>query len=240
MYKEISKYYNKIFPLNKEKVNFIENNFNLVNKKILDVGCATGELAIELSKKGFHVVGIDIDQDMINVAKSSAITNCTEVNFIVGDMLNMTEYFNLDEFCLVICWGNTIAHLNNVEEIKKFIKECYKVLRKDGQLSLQVVNYDRIVQESLFSLPEIDNENVNFKRNYKFISKSKLIFETEITIKETGEVLKNSTIHYPIIKEELIIILKESGFNYFRLYSDFKAKQFEEKDISLLINAIKV
>ena len=38
-------------------------------KKILEIGCGTGSHAIELSKKGFQVCGIDNSKQMISAAK---------------------------------------------------------------------------------------------------------------------------------------------------------------------------
>jgi 2-polyprenyl-3-methyl-5-hydroxy-6-metoxy-1,4-benzoquinol methylase len=37
--------------------------------KILDVGCATGRHAIELSRRGYHVTGIDLSESQLARAK---------------------------------------------------------------------------------------------------------------------------------------------------------------------------
>lgn len=240
MYKEISKYYNKIFQLNKEKINFIKRNSKSDYTRILDVGCATGELAIKLTTLGYIVTGIDIDQEMITIARNSAKESKTDMKFIVGDMLQLNNYFGMNNFDFVICWGNTIAHLKDKLELKKFINECFKVLHNDGKLSLQFINFNRIIKSQIFSLPEIDNQDVKFKRYYSITQDSKLIFNTEITINETGETFKQNTVHYPIIKEELLELLKEAGFNNFELFSDFKGKKFEEDDLSIILNASKI
>lgn len=41
-------------------------------RKILDVGCGTGDHAIELAKRGYYVVGIDISKEMIKLAKKKS------------------------------------------------------------------------------------------------------------------------------------------------------------------------
>ncbi len=239
MYKEISKYYNKIFPLNREKISFIKKFLFPENKKILDIGCATGELAIELNKSGYDVTGIDIDEDMIALAKSYSQQTNENIRFFIGDMLKLSNYFKINEFDLIICWGNTIPHLNNLSEIKKFIHECNKVLNKSGQLSLQVINYRKIISSENYSLPDINNEHIKFKRFYSFDSAGKLIFNTEITIKDSGVTFKNFTPHYPILKEDLLNILKNENFNSLELFSDFKGTAFNDFDISLIINCTK-
>lgn len=240
MYKEISKYYNKIFPLNEEKINFIKRNSRSEYTRILDIGCATGELAIELTNLGYIVTGIDIDQEMITTANRFAKEAKMNVKFIVGDMLELTNYFSKNDFDFIICWGNTIAHLRDSLELKKFINECFKVLRGDGKLSIQFINFNKIIKSQIFFLPEIDNQDIKFKRYYSFNQDGKLIFNTEITIKETEETFKQNTFHYPINKKELLGILIEAGFNNFELFSDFKGKIFEEDDLSIILNATKI
>ena len=45
-YTSISKYYSEIFPFNPMQLKFVKNKLGeLQGKHILDIGCATGELA---------------------------------------------------------------------------------------------------------------------------------------------------------------------------------------------------
>lgn len=44
---------------------------NYKSKKILDVGCGNGSMAIELIKKGYDVYGIDASEKGINIAKKT-------------------------------------------------------------------------------------------------------------------------------------------------------------------------
>ncbi|SEO95163.1 trans-aconitate 2-methyltransferase [Paenibacillus sp. OV219] len=58
-------------------------------ESILDLGCGTGDLAVEISKTGANVMGMDLSTQMIGSAKEKY----PEINFFVGD----AENFNLDE-----------------------------------------------------------------------------------------------------------------------------------------------
>ena len=61
-YKEYSKYYDDIRPMNKKALDFLKKNFKF-KKKLLDVACKTGELAINLTIEGHEVQAIDIDKN---------------------------------------------------------------------------------------------------------------------------------------------------------------------------------
>lgn len=56
-------------------------------KRILDVGCGSGKLAIECAKRGAEVYGIDVSKNMIELAKKHCIKENVKVKFIVGDAL---------------------------------------------------------------------------------------------------------------------------------------------------------
>jgi len=69
----------------------MEITLKLINpssgKRILDVGCGSGKLAIECAKRGAEVCGIDISKNMIKIAKEQCKRNNLKIEFIVGDAL---------------------------------------------------------------------------------------------------------------------------------------------------------
>lgn len=68
-------------------------------RRVLDAGCGTGRVAIELSERGFDVVGADLDPDMVDRArrKSSA------VEWLVVDL---ASHRWTSEFGVVVLAGN--------------------------------------------------------------------------------------------------------------------------------------
>lgn len=52
---------------------FIEKELNYDrSKKILDIGCGTGRHAIELTKRGYQVTGIDLSEGQLKRAREKA------------------------------------------------------------------------------------------------------------------------------------------------------------------------
>jgi len=52
-YEKLSTYYDKLFPLRESRLSFVLSN--LSKPYVLDIGCATGDLAIALSKSREYV-----------------------------------------------------------------------------------------------------------------------------------------------------------------------------------------
>ena len=93
-YSEFSKNYDKIFPLNTQKLELIDNTFKDLNEKreetkLLDVGCGTGSFALALAKKRYQVQAIDLDAEMISIAESKMQAARVEVDFYRLGMLNL-------------------------------------------------------------------------------------------------------------------------------------------------------
>jgi len=65
------------------EVDFIEKEMHhRKNARILDVGCGTGRHAIELAKRGYSVVGIDLSESMLAHARKKAEAEKVSVLFV--------------------------------------------------------------------------------------------------------------------------------------------------------------
>ena len=62
---------------------------NLTGKRILDAGCGTGAVALELANKGALVTAVDLSPNLIELAKSRIPENERQnIQFHAGDMLD--------------------------------------------------------------------------------------------------------------------------------------------------------
>jgi len=61
---------------------------DLSGKRVLDAGCGTGQLAVELARRGAEVVAVDLSPTLVDHARARADEAGVAVAFHAGDMLD--------------------------------------------------------------------------------------------------------------------------------------------------------
>ena len=235
-YTSIAPHYQHIFPFNPAQIEFLKYVLPYNGARVLDVGCATGELAFALTHFGFPTWAFDFDSQMIQLAQKNKSEESMFPVFEQLDMLTIAERFPESYFDTVICFGNTLVHLLTDTDIQQFINAAFKVLTSEGKLTIQILNYQNILENQIKSLPLIDNEHIRFERNYEFHDGSKLIdFNTKLTVKSTGQEIKNSAQLYPITQMKLQQFLEEAGFIGIEFFGSFNREPLTEKSLPLVL-----
>jgi ubiquinone/menaquinone biosynthesis C-methylase UbiE len=98
--------------------------------RVLDVGCGAGRTSIPLAEQGFKVVGIDLSQTMVTVARQQAELANVEIDFQVMDATNLQ--FPPDSFDVVLFSYNGLELLPGRTGKIKALEEVWRVLKKDG------------------------------------------------------------------------------------------------------------
>lgn len=239
-YSSISKYYPQIFPLNPSQVRFLSNILPYNGARVLDVGCAAGDLAFALARFGFPIWGIDFDAEMIEMANQAKSEETIFPLFEQMDMRKINEHYPKAFFDTIICFGNTVVHLLSDEDINQFLDAVYRSLAPDGNFTLQLLNYNHILLNNIKSLPLIDNEHITFERNYEFTEASKLIdFNIWLIVKSMGQVIENSVKLNALRQEKLRRLLKAAGFKNIKYFGSFEGDPFQPNSLPLILTCNK-
>lgn len=240
-YEQISEYYDYIFPVGKEQLNFLKESFGLPTKKLLDVACGSGGYSLELSREGYVVTAVDIDDEMVRMAKEKASVKGIGIEVFKSDMKELGKAFQPD-FDGIFCIGNSIVHLGSVGEIKKVIRDMYKLLSDNGVLILQIINFDRIMRYGINELPTIKNNviGLEFIRKYEYTNeKGKIDFNTILITGKGKERFENSIELFPVLSSDMTEGLKDAGFKEIELYGDFNNSEYNENSFMLVARAKK-
>ena len=238
-YQDLSKYYEDVFPVSTDKLNLVKS-YLPIEHSMLEVGCSTGELTIALARAGHHVTGIDLNNEMINKAQKQADTSGFSIPFIHGDMRDLKKLVDRT-YDGIICFGNTIVHLTEKQEIDQFFQDVFDLLHEKGVFLFQIVNYDRILSRHIKELPVIKNKEkgLTFYRHYVYDYASKLIHFNTMLLMQEGLELKHSIKLYPLRLHEINDLLKKIGFPRIEIFSDFKFSQFSLYDSKALIGVVQ-
>lgn len=95
-------------------------------KEVLDVGCGPGEFALRVSKRARSVVGIDVSEKALELAKRNlAVSGLSNVKFRFGDVYNLP--FQDEHFDLVY------SRRGPASVDRHSLAEVFRVLRKGGR-----------------------------------------------------------------------------------------------------------
>jgi SAM-dependent methyltransferase len=72
--------------------------------RVLDAGCGTGRLAIELDRRGYATVGVDVDPDLLARARAKA----PSLEWIEGDLATLVPGTAPGPFAAAVLAGNVM------------------------------------------------------------------------------------------------------------------------------------
>lgn len=107
-------------------------------ERVLDLACGTGRHSLELARRGFSVVGVDVSPDLIEVAESEAREDSIDASFVAADLREL-EFEN--EFDLVFNLNDgAIGYFETEEENRRTFEVIATALRPGGFNLIQVPN----------------------------------------------------------------------------------------------------
>ncbi len=102
------------------------------SKKVLDIGCGDGTLAIACAGTGNEVVGLDVSEVAIAQAKSNK-SESIKASFLLADARDMQGFQN-ESFDIAVS-KDVIEHLPE-KDLKPHLMEVYRVLKQNGRYLL--------------------------------------------------------------------------------------------------------
>jgi SAM-dependent methyltransferase len=111
---------------------------------VLDLACGTGRQAIELSRRGYEVVGFDLSLAMLARAGDEAQARNVKMNFVQGDMREMVFE---EQFDGIYCWNTAFGYFDE-EKNAQVVDRVHHALKAGGLFLLDVVNRDFIQRQS--------------------------------------------------------------------------------------------
>lgn len=186
--------------------------------KILDVGCGTGTIALDLAKRGFWVTGIDSSIDMLKIAQSKSQGMRLPVHWNLGSFGSISAQADL-----VISTCDGVNHLLSIKELVGFFKSVYLCLANEGYLIFDIntpAKYQLTLGNRLFSwgIPEL---HVIWRNLFipPFNQAAITIFQSRTKLISRFQILQRC--YKP---SSLIYYLEQTGFSNIQLWDNYKAR----------------
>lgn len=247
--KDYSKYYD-LFYKNKdysEEANFLDNvikRFNPETKTILDLGCGTGNHDILLIEKGFEVTGLDLSEEMIEIAKKRVAGE-----FFVGDMseFSINENGTAKKFDTIVSMFSSIGYLTENSKIQTFFKSVKKHLKPSGLLIIDCWNGLGVMNElpsSRENSVEVEGLKITRKSFPNLDAKNHInnvLFKVNVLKADTGEQIEEYEEMHKVrffFPKELEKYMNDEGFELLHVCPSFDLdEELTEKHWNMILIA---
>jgi SAM-dependent methyltransferase len=237
-YTSISPWYDQIFPYSPDQKDFVISFGDNHHLSVVDIGCGTGSLIRSLAKVYRKTAGLDPDAAMLSAARAKAHVAPVSTWFIQAGMLELVRELGNHTTDRLICFGNTLPHLKDEAEVTEFTRQAAQVLKPGGLLLLQVINYDRIIDQKLGGLPSIENDELKFDRIYGYEEGAAHVkFTTRLTLKKTRFVIENEVPLLAIRPGRLRSMLADAGFVHVEEFGNFRREMFNDQSQPYIVKA---
>jgi 2-polyprenyl-3-methyl-5-hydroxy-6-metoxy-1,4-benzoquinol methylase len=198
-------------------------------KRILDLGCGTGTIAIELARKNYDVTGIDISEEMLTIAQLKANEERLPVQFFQQDM---SQFSGFPAFDCIVVFCDSLNYLQTEAAVSATFSSIYDALEPGGLLLFDVHSVYKLEEVFIGSTFTSNEEDVSFiwhcfegevprsvEHDLSFFVKAGELYERfdEVHLQRT----------FPI--RDYLKMLKETGFDVLEVNGDFQEGEIQPK-----------
>ena len=134
-----------LHEINPLRLRYILEKTELINKKIIDIGCGGGILSESMAKQGAHVTGIDMNKPVIDVAKLHQLESGTAVEYLLTSAESIAS--TRPAFYDIVTCFELLEHVPNPASI---MEACATLVKPNGHLFFSTLN--RNIKSYLFAI----------------------------------------------------------------------------------------
>ena len=207
---------------------------------VLDLGCGTGSMTLELARRGYDMTGVDISPEMLDIARERA-ERCGfagDILWLCQDMREFELYGTVD---VTVSCLDCLNHLTSLNDLKKCLSLVHNYLIPDGIFIFDVNGkgkFENIYADNSYVM-ETDNAMCVWQNHYN--PKSHMC-DFYITLFSEGEDGRYE--RYDEAERERMYTLKtlkralaDTGFEFIGAYSDFAFTEATDNDERIYVIA---
>lgn len=196
---------------------------------IVDLGCGTGSFCLEMDRRGYEMIGIDISSEMLSCARQKALETGADILFLNQDMTSFELYGTVDA---ITCLLDSVNYITYKNDLKRFFKLVANYLNPNGLFVFDIntpYKFENILSSNVFC--ETDQEASYIWQN-SYDKASRLCrFDLTFFVREDEYYRRFDEVHYERAyeKEELEAMLTAAGLELYSTYGGFGFKKPSDK-----------
>ncbi len=124
-----------LHAINPLRLNYIDERAQLRGKHVLDVGCGGGILSESMVRRGATVLGIDLGEAPLSVAKLHALDSQMDIQYRQISVEELAAEMP-EQFDVVTC----MEMLEHVPDPASVIQSCAKLVKPNGHVFFSSIN----------------------------------------------------------------------------------------------------
>lgn len=192
---------------------------------ILELGCGTGSFGIEMARRGYEMICLDLSPDMLDCASDKAKKENLDILFLNQDMTRFELYGTVD---VIVCLLDSFNYLTEKSQVQRLFKLVKNYLNPGGVFIFDIntrYKFENTLSDNIFY--EIDDEITYIWEN-TYHSKSKIArFDLTFFVKrgELYERFDETHFEKSYSNEEIISFIESSRLKLIGTFDELKLKK---------------
>ncbi len=209
-------------------------------KLLLDLACGTGGFSNYLAGAGIEVIGVDMSEDMLSIAREKSAEQGVDVLYLCQKAEELDLYGTVDG---AVCCLDSLNHITNYKDFCRSIEMVSLFLEKDGLFIFDLNTehkHKNILGDNVFV---IENEDVYCVWANKFKEKNCMVDITLDFFVKSGDGYFRSTEQFSeraYTIEQVKTACEKVGLRIVEIYDDYSLKPLKSDSERAVFVARKV
>ncbi|MBD3384352.1 methyltransferase domain-containing protein [candidate division KSB1 bacterium] len=197
---------------------------------ILDLGCGFGRHTLELSRRHYRAVGLDLSDYLLKHAMEQSKTENSLVRFVLADMRAIPFIGCFDAILNIF---TSFGYFDTDEENFQVIRQAFNALNEKGWLFFDYMNTERVLSE-LEPKSETNRNGMHIIQERAYKPDTKRIEKT-ITVSDKLGLRSYRESVRAYSRRELYHFFEQAGFSCKYELGDYKGRPFDVKSARLVM-----
>ncbi len=212
----------------KRWADYVESIFkrnNLSASMVLELGCGTGSFGVEMARRGYDMICLDLSSDMLDCAAEKAKKEDLDILFLNQNMCSFELYGTVDA---IVCLLDSFNYLTNPSQINKMFKLVKNYLNPGGLFIFDVntqYKFENTIADNLFY--EINDEVTYIWENDYNKKTRKARFDLTFFVKKDELYERFDETHYEkaYYDSEIMDFIKNSGMEFVSCFGELTLRK---------------